>query len=85
MRTPADALKVQCVCGLEYLHHSPENRKRPQKVDPVANESRVSSQVLWDLDPRVTALAGPSSTCTSKLQTRPLVRNATLIEKTANV
>jgi hypothetical protein len=33
----------------------------------------VGLQVLRDLDQKVAALLGPSSTCTSKLQTPPLV------------
>jgi hypothetical protein len=35
------------------------------------------SEVLQDLDPSVTSLAKTSRNCTSKLQTRPLVREGT--------
>jgi hypothetical protein len=34
----------------------------------------IRSQVQRDLDPRVTALARTSDTCTSKLQTRHFIR-----------
>jgi hypothetical protein len=39
-----------------------------------SQKRQIWSQELRDLDPRVTALEVPSSNCTSKLQTRPLVR-----------
>jgi hypothetical protein len=39
------------------------------------------SQILRDVDLRVTALARPSSTCTSKLQIHTLVREAHLNKK----
>jgi hypothetical protein len=42
------------------------------------------SRVLWDLDPRVTALARPRSNCTTKLQTHPLVREGALHQETHN-
>jgi hypothetical protein len=37
-------------------------------------ESKIWSQVPRALDPRVAVLAWPGSTCTGKLQARPLVR-----------
>jgi hypothetical protein len=37
--------------------------------------SKIWPRISWNLYPRVRALAGPSSNCTDKLQTRPLVRD----------
>jgi hypothetical protein len=49
------------------------------EMGSVSNETvKIWSQVLRDLDLRTTAPAGPSSTCASKLQACPLVREMTL-------
>jgi hypothetical protein len=58
----------------QYLHRSPANRKRRQKGNPISNETAWYGLVLWELNPSMTALARPSSTCASKLYTHPLVR-----------
>jgi hypothetical protein len=55
--------RTPCGDRLEYLHRSKRRHKGNQ-----------SSQVLRDLDSRETALPRLSSNCTSKVQTRPLVR-----------
>jgi hypothetical protein len=39
---------------------------------------------MLDFEPRVTALARPRSNCTSKLQTRPLVREGATHQETRN-
>jgi hypothetical protein len=46
--------------------------------------SKIWSWVLWDSDPRVTALARPRSNCTSKLQIHPLVREDAPHQATRN-
>jgi hypothetical protein len=59
---------------LEYLHRSPMSRKKRQKETLLKRDSKTWPQVLRDLHLRVTAMAGPSSTCTTKFQTRSLIR-----------
>jgi hypothetical protein len=66
---------LPCGGGIKCLHRGAASRKRRQKGNPDANETvRYCHRVLRDLDLRVTALARSCNSSTSKLQSRPLVR-----------
>jgi hypothetical protein len=60
--------------GLEYLHRSPASRKATERETNLIWEIYIWCRAMCDLDPRVTSLAKPRSTCTSNLLTRSLVR-----------
>jgi hypothetical protein len=66
---------VALTCGgeMEYLHYSPASSKC---------DIQILSRILRNLDLRMTALARPSSNCSDKLQTRPLVREDSSQEET---
>jgi hypothetical protein len=64
--------------GLGHLHRSPASRKRRHKEPSLKWDCEMWYQVLRDLNLRVTALARPISTSTSKLQIHPLVRGKCL-------
>jgi hypothetical protein len=71
-----------CAGGVEYLHRSPESRRRRQKGKSRIWDSKIWSQVPEDSDPRMTAVATASSYC--KRQTRPLVREGAPHQQTHN-
>jgi hypothetical protein len=61
-----------CGGGVEYLHRDPASRRRRRKGKSRNWDSKIWPRVLWDSDPKMTALARASSNC--KRQTSPLVR-----------
>jgi hypothetical protein len=65
---------ILCGGGVEYLHRSPASRRRRQKEMYRIWGSKIWSRVPRDSDPKMTALARPSSNC--KRQPRPLVRES---------
>jgi hypothetical protein len=71
-----------CQGWVEYLHHSLANGRRWWKRKSQIWDSKIWSQVPWDSDLRVTALARASSNC--KWQTHPLDRESAPHQHTRN-
>jgi hypothetical protein len=71
-----------CGGGVEYLHRDPASRRRRRKGKSRIWDNKIWPRVLWDSDPRMTALAKASSNC--KRQTRPLVRESAPLQQTRN-
>jgi hypothetical protein len=73
---------LPCGGGVEYLHRSPESRKRLQEGKSRIWDSKILLRVLRDSGPRMTALAKTSSN--SRRQIRPLVRQSAPHQQTWN-
>jgi hypothetical protein len=75
-------VQYPCGGGLEYFHLSPTSLKKPQKRNPVSNETSRYGLKFCRTWIREWPLTRPSSTCKNTLQTHPLVREGTQYWKT---
>jgi hypothetical protein len=75
-------LMIPCGGGFEYLHRNPASHRRRRKRKSQIWDSKLWSRVLWESDPKMSALARAGSNW--RRQIRPLIRESAPHQQTSN-